>query len=384
MAHNTLATYLNWLGWPAAIGATVAIFFLLLQPKLQPLLQISAATDTPFTAAQPLSYADAVRRAAPAVVNIYTRKQLPQRPTTSRLAQQQEHGNNSAYNRKTEQSALGSGVIVSTQGYLLTNNHVIQAADEITVILHDGREARAEVIGIDTDTDLAVLKIQLSNLMAIELGNPSNTQVGDVVLAIGNPFGVGQTVTQGIISATGRYGLGLNTYENFLQTDAAINPGNSGGALIDARGRLVGINTAVLEEVGIASIGIGFAIPADTAMKALADIVQYGSVVRGWLGIEARQMTPQLAQSLGIKSSNGVVITGIYNRGPAHMAGLLSGDVIVKIDQQVVGDGRLSMYQIARLEPGNGVALTVLRQGEAININAVIGTRPAPQKEPNE
>jgi serine protease DegS len=384
VARNILATYLNWLGWPAAIGTIAALLFLFLQPKLQPLLQISATTDPPFTAAQPLSYADAVKRAAPAVVNIYTRKQLPQRPTTSHLTQQQKRSNNSANNRKSEQSALGSGVIVSTQGYLLTNNHVIQAADEITVILHDGREARAEVIGIDTDTDLAVLKIQLSNLMAIELGSPSSAQVGDVVLAIGNPFGVGQTVTQGIISATGRYGLGLNTYENFLQTDAAINPGNSGGALIDARGRLVGINTAVLEEVGIASIGIGFAIPADTAMKALADIVQYGSVVRGWLGIEARQMTPQLAQSLGIKSSNGVVITEIYNRGPAHMAGLLSGDVIVKIDQQVVGDGRLSMYQIARLEPGNGVALTVLRQGKPIKINAVIGTRPAPQKKPHE
>ena len=384
MARNTLATYLNWFGWPVAIGATIALLFLLLQPQLQTFLQSSAATDATFISTQPLSYADAVKRAAPAVVNIYTRKELPQRPAISGSTQQQKRSPNSADIQKTEQSALGSGVIVSAQGYLLTNNHVIQSADEITVILHDGREARAEVIGIDTDTDLAVLKIQLSNLMAIELGTPSSAQVGDVVLAIGNPFGVGQTVTQGIISATGRYGLGLNTYENFLQTDAAINPGNSGGALIDARGRLVGINTAVLDEIGIASIGIGFAIPADTAMKALADIVQYGSVVRGWLGIEARQMTPQLAQSMGIKSSNGVVITGTYKRGPAHMAGLLSGDVIVKIDQQVVGDGRLSMYQIARLEPGDGVALTVLRKGEPIKINAVVGTRPTPPKEPNK
>lgn len=369
---------LHWLSWPVISGLLIASIFLLSQPHIRTQLsdfiqrqEAGEHLDNFFN--QPNSYAEAVKRAAPAVVNIYTRH--PARHSAQNTSAQQQYLNPNS--QQAQQSALGSGVIVSAQGYLLTNNHVIQDASEIIVILHDGREAHAQIIGRDTDTDLAVLKIELDNLNAIELGSPSSAQVGDIVLAIGNPFGVGQTVTQGIISAMGRYGLGLNTYENFLQTDAAINPGNSGGALIDASGRLLGINTAVLDKIGLASVGIGFAVPADTAMKTLADIVEYGSVVRGWLGIEARQMTPQLARALGTETNNGVVITGIYNNGPAHMAGLQPKDIIVQIDNKAVGDGRLSMYQIAHLEPGDGVALIVLRQGELIRINAVIGTRPA-------
>jgi serine protease DegS len=380
---GVLSRLLQWLGWPVISGVIIALIFLLSQPqirsKLSALLQQQSASERIeqlFT--QPNSYAEAVKRAAPAVVNIYTRVQA--RPNKQNSPAQSQYLNPHSNGRESQQSALGSGVIVSDLGYLLTNNHVIQDASEIIVILHDGREAHAQIIGRDADTDLAVLKIELDNLTAIELGSPSGAQVGDIVLAIGNPFGVGQTVTQGIISAMGRYGLGLNTYENFLQTDAAINPGNSGGALIDANGRLLGINTAVLDKIGLASVGIGFAVPADTAMKTLEDIVQHGSVVRGWLGIEARQMTPQLARALGTETMNGVVITGIYNNGPAHMAGLQPKDIIVQIDDRVVGDGRLSMYQIARLEPGEGASLIVLRQGKRIRINAVVGTRPTPKQ----
>lgn len=377
-----LPRLLQWLGWPIMGGFIIALIFLLSQPhirsQLSTVLQQQNASERIeqlFTPSN--SYAEAVKRAAPAVVNIYT--QVQARPNSQVSAAQNQYLKPQINSRSNQQSTLGSGVIVSADGYLLTNNHVIQDANEIIVILHDGREAEAKIIGRDADTDLAVLKIELDNLTAIELGSPSIAQVGDIVLAIGNPFGVGQTVTQGIISAMGRYGLGLNTYENFLQTDAAINPGNSGGALIDANGRLLGINTAALDKIGLTSVGIGFAVPADTAMKTLADIVEHGSVVRGWLGIEARQMTPQLARALGSESDNGVVITGIYNNGPAHMAGLNPKDIIVQIDDRVVGDGRLSMYQIARLEPGEGVSLMVLRQGKLIRINAVVGTRPTPK-----
>lgn len=378
---NQLSKFLNWLGWPVLAGVAIAAILLASQSQLWQHLQQSDinTTDIFDFNSQPHSYASAVKRAAPAVVNIYTRTQLNSPRNAMRddpLLHRYLNKSNEELLHPQQQSALGSGVIVSSEGYLLTNNHVIDGADEITVLLQDGREAQALLIGSDSDTDLAVLKINLPQLPVIELGTPANAQVGDIVLAIGNPFGVGQSVSQGIISATGRYGLGLNTYENFLQTDAAINPGNSGGALIDAKGRLLGINTAVLDKIGLSSVGIGFAIPADVAIKALSDIVQYGSVVRGWLGIEARQMTPQLAQSLNLNTQTGVVITGIYKRGPAHMAGLRPGDVVIKINEQVVGDGRLSMYQIARLEPGENAALLIIRSGELLQINAIAGTRP--------
>ena len=325
----------------------------------------------------PTSYAEAVNQASPAVVNIYTRKKLKRRrhPLLDDPLFRHFFNNSDLPSQERMQSALGSGVIISPEGYLLTNNHVIDGADEILVLLKDGREAQATLVGTDPESDLAVLKIELENLTSIKIGEPAAAQIGDVVLAIGNPFGVGQTVTQGIISATGRYGLGINTYENYLQTDAAINPGNSGGALIDARGNLLGINTAILDKTGF-SVGIGFAIPADTAVKVMQDLVSYGQVVRGWLGIEAQQMTPELAQSFKLNSANGVIITAIYNNGPAHKAGLRPGDIILRMNNRQVSDGRLSMHQVAQGRPGDEIEIEVLRNGENLVVDGVLGVKP--------
>ena len=325
----------------------------------------------------PISYAEAVNNAAPAVVNIYTRTKLKRRrhPLLDDPLFRHFFNNSDVPSQERMQSALGSGVIISPEGYLLTNNHVIEGADEILVLLKDGREAQATLVGTDPESDLAVLKITLEKLTSINIGDPANAAIGDVVLAIGNPFGVGQTVTQGIISATGRYGLGINTYENYLQTDAAINPGNSGGALIDARGNLLGINTAILDKTGF-SVGIGFAIPADTAVKVMQDLVSYGQVVRGWLGIEAQQMTPELAKSFKLNSPNGVIVTAIYNNGPAHKAGLRPGDIILRMNNSQVSDGRLSMHQVAQGRPGDKIEIELLRNGETLVMNGVLGVKP--------
>ena len=222
---------------------------------------------------------------------------------------------------------------MSKEGYLLTNNHVTAGADQIIVALQDRRETLARVIGSDPETDLAVLKIDLPDLPAITLGRSDTIRIGDVVLAIGNPFGVGQTVTMGIISATGRNQLGLNTYEDFIQTDAAINPGNSGGALVDAQGNLLGINTAIFSRSG-GSQGIGFAIPVKLAMDVMRSIVEKGQVVRGWLGLEVQALTPELAESFGLLDSPGILVAGVYREGPAAKAGLQPGDIILKIAQE--------------------------------------------------
>ncbi|MBU3069721.1 trypsin-like peptidase domain-containing protein [Aestuariicella sp. G3-2] len=325
----------------------------------------------------PVSYSEAVNSAAPAVVNIYTRTKLKRRrhPLLDDPLFRHFFNNSDLPQQERMQSALGSGVIISPEGYLLTNNHVIEGADEILVLLQDGREAQATLVGTDPESDLAVLKIPLTDLTSIKVGDPANAQIGDVVLAIGNPFGVGQTVTQGIISATGRYGLGINTYENYIQTDAAINPGNSGGALIDAHGNLLGINTAILDKTGF-SVGIGFAIPADTAVKVMRDLVSYGQVVRGWLGIEAQQMTPELAQSFKLNAPTGVIITAIYNNSPAFKAGLQPGDIILRMNNVTVSDGRLSMMQVAQGRPGDKIEIEVLRNGEKVTVNGVLGVKP--------
>ena len=277
------------------------------------------------------------------------------------------------------QVGLGSGVIVSANGYILTNNHVVESADEIEVVLNDSRKARATVIGTDPDTDLAVLKIDLERLPVIVLGNSDTLQVGDQVLAIGNPFGVGQTVTGGIVSALGRNQLGINTFENFIQTDAAINPGNSGGALVDTNGNLLGINSAIYSRSG-GSMGIGFAIPVSTAKLVMEGIVKDGQVTRGWVGVEPNDLSPELAETFGVKAKAGVIITGVLQNGPAAQAGIRPGDVIVSVADEVVGNVSELLTRVAALKPGVGVDFKVLRREEKLNLKVTPGTRPRPRQ----
>ena len=326
--------------------------------------------------ASQVSYASAVEIAAPAVVNIYSTKIITERP-------------NPLYNdpffrylfgdqlapRKRLQSSLGSGVIVSDNGYVLTNNHVIDGADEIQVALRDGRSSEATVVGTDPESDIAVLKIKLKKLPTMTFANSDKLRVGDVVLAIGNPFGVGQTVTMGIVSATGRNRVGINTYENFIQTDAAINPGNSGGALIDPYGHLVGINTAIFSRSG-GSQGIGFAIPVSLALDVMQQIIKNGRVVRGWLGIEVQDVTPALAESFGLKDARGVVVAGILRNGPAAVAGLKPGDVILDIGDKEIHDSHDVMNATAQKTPGTSVSIKIIRQGHDMTLDAKVGERP--------
>ncbi len=278
------------------------------------------------------------------------------------------------------QNGLGSGVIVSTSGYVLTNNHVVENADDIEVSLNDGRRTKAKVVGTDPESDLAVLKIELEALPTLVLGDSNSLQVGDPVLAIGNPFGVGQTVTSGIVSALGRNQLGINTFENFIQTDAAINPGNSGGALVDSSGNLVGINTAIYSRSG-GSMGIGFAIPMATARQVLESIVKDGMVRRGWIGVEPRDFTPEIAQSFGLKPQVGVVITGVLQNGPAAKAGMEPGDVIVAIGGKPVHDSSDLLVQVAALTPGTVIDFSVDRKGRRLALRITPGQRPRPPKE---
>ena len=279
------------------------------------------------------------------------------------------------------QMGLGSGVIVSADGYILTNNHVVEGADEIDVVLNDSRHARAKVIGTDPDSDLAVLKIDLDRLPVIVLGNSNALAVGDQVLAIGNPFGVGQTVTSGIVSALGRNQLGINTFENFIQTDAAINPGNSGGALVDTNGNLLGINTAIYSRSG-GSMGIGFAIPVSTAKMVLDGIVKDGKVTRGWIGVEPNELTPELAQTFGVQAEHGVIVTGVLQNGPAAQGGMKPGDVVVRIASQDVHNVAEMLSQVAALKPGEAQTFEVQRATGTTTLNIAPGVRPAPQRNP--
>ncbi|MCL7928896.1 Do family serine endopeptidase [Halomonas llamarensis] len=327
----------------------------------------------------PSSYADAVNRAAPAVVNIYSSRivERDQHPLMSDPFFQQFFDSDDGTQQQRMLSSLGSGVIVSENGYVLTNHHVINGADEIQVALRDGRETLAKVIGTDPESDLAVLHIPLDNPPVIALTDSTDVAIGDVSLAIGNPFGVGQTVTMGIISATGRSHLGLNAYENFIQTDAAINPGNSGGALVNTDGALVGINTAIFSRSG-GSQGIGFAIPANLAHSILNELVTQGRVIRGWLGIEAQALSRELAASFGLRTPQGVIIAGIIQNGPADLAGLQPGDVLLAVDDQPVLDARATMSEIAAIEPGTTLPLTIVRGGEIMEFTLEVGERPVP------
>ena len=386
MTQRLRALFL-YLRWPATLGVLVALASLVLFPQLQTGRPPQSNSGNSSASLSPeegdnwhgqgqTSYANAVRRAAPSVVNLYTLKQIKNRrhPLADNPIFRLYFNRSDIPAQQRMQLARGSGVIVSSEGYILTNNHVISGVDEIVVALQDGREARAEIKGVDRKTDLAVLKIDLDNISPIPIGSPDNAQVGDVVLAIGNSFGMGQTVTQGIISATRRRGFNIADFENFIQTDAAINPGNSGGALVDAHGNLLGINTANLDQSG--SGGIGFAIPADTAIQTLNDIVEFGRVVRGWLGVEFQQLTPQLAQSFNLRSTNGMLITSIYPQGPAHTAGLRSGDVITRINGELVGDGRWGLQEVGQSRPGDKVTIEIVREGKVRTVEAVLGSQP--------
>lgn len=325
------------------------------------------------------TYALAVHRAAPSVVNISTRQRitLQRHPLFDDPLFRYFFDSSDLPRQQRMSSALGSGVIINDEGYLLTNNHVVQNADEIFVSLYNGENVQAHFIGSDQETDLAVLKIESDAIQPITLGEPHQALVGDVVLAIGNPFNLGQTVTQGIISATGRYGLGLSVYENFLQTDAAINPGNSGGALIDTSGKLLGINTAILNRnQNNTSIGIGFAIPADIAVNIMSDIISTGRAVRGWLGIEARSINPNLVLGKKRSATVGILITGVYPNGPADQSGLQPGDILMRINDQTIRDGRQAMNLIAQTRPGDQVHMDIFRKRKALKLAAEAGRRP--------
>ena len=325
----------------------------------------------------PGSYADAVARAAPAVVNIYTTKRVevsrlpfPPDPLLRHFFEQMP-----GFRQQQQSTNLGSGVIVSANGHVVTNFHVVEEADEIVVALRDGRQSAAKIIGIDPESDLAVLKIPLADLPVLPFDVSSLPRVGDVVLAIGNPFGVGQTVTMGVVSALGRGGLGINTYENFIQTDAAINPGNSGGALIDTLGRLIGINTAIYSKSG-GSLGIGFAIPAEAAQKVLLQIIKDGFVRRGWLGIETQDVTPDLAKAFKLERPEGVIVASMMREGPGAKGGLRIGDIIQSFDgEPVVSTARL-MAAIAAKSPDSRATLKIYRSGRTQTLNVTLGQRP--------
>ncbi len=365
-----------------AVGVLAAVLLLIFLPDYiidkRPVVEfLQDDSERPINVGSgPVSYAEAVRRASPAVVNIYTTKQVVANPSPlfDNPTFRRFFGD---LNRSREriQTSLGSGVIMSAQGYVLTNYHVIENADEIEVFLADGNTVSANVLGADPETDLAVLTIAVENLPGMVISDSTQLEVGDVVLAIGNPFGFGQTVTQGIISATGRDRLGINTFENFIQTDAAINPGNSGGALINAYGELVGINTAIFSKTG-GSQGIGFAIPIGLASDVMSQIIEHGRVIRGWLGLELQNLSPQLAESFGLADRIGVLVAGVVRQSPAYNAGIRPGDIILSFENKDIRDAKTIQNEIASSKPNTEISVSGLRRGKKFELQAKIAQRP--------
>ncbi|HEC15186.1 MAG TPA: trypsin-like serine protease [Sedimenticola sp.] len=387
-----LRKFLSFILTSVAAGLAAAFVVFLLRPGLlnnhrpppqavipappRPSVPEPSPATTP--AAGPVSYAAAVKRAAPSVVNIFTTKVVTEQasPLFKDPTLQFFFGDRpSARPRQRLETSLGSGVILDARGYILTNNHVIDGADEIQLVLRDGRNIPAAVVGTDRDTDLAVLQAQARDLPAINLGDSARLEVGDVVLAIGNPFGVGQTVTMGIVSATGRDRLGINTFEDFIQTDAAINPGNSGGALINAHGDLVGINTVIYSESG-GSQGIGFAIPISLAQGIMQQLLLHGRVIRGWLGIMAQDVTPELAESFGLSVAIGVLVSGVLEQGPADLAGLEPGDIITRINDMTPTSALDILNLIAMQPPGSEITIEGWRGHTRLKLKALIAERP--------
>jgi Do/DeqQ family serine protease len=373
-----------WLLFSQAVTVLLAAWFVLITLKPQWLdrwssrpglsLQEASTDSTEFA---PGSLSPSARKASPAVVSINTHKNGNRNP------QSQEpwfrfffgEGDNEP------QAGLGSGVIVSPEGYILTNNHVIEGADDIEVILTDRRHAKAQVIGADPDSDLAVLRITLDRLPVITWGQSERLQVGDQVLAIGNPFGVGQTVTSGIVSALGRNQLGINTFENFIQTDAAINPGNSGGALVDVHGNLMGINTAIYSRSG-GNMGIGFAIPAQTAKQVLESLVKDGQVTRGWIGVEPQDLSAELARHFNLTPREAVVVAGVLQNGPAFKAGIQPGDVLISVGATPISNVGELLAAVAALKPGESTPFKILRQDREMTLSVTPANRPQPHARP--
>jgi serine protease DegQ len=376
-----------WLIFAQTATMCLALLFVVatLRPDLLPstppaqVVTVKASAATAVTG-RSASYSDAATTAMPAVVNIFTAQELKRRRQPLMDDPTFRFFFGDPGDPQTGRSTnLGSGVIVSDQGYILTNSHVVDSADAIEVALADSRRARAKVVGTDPETDLAVLRIDLPRLPAITFGQSEQARVGDIVLAIGNPFGVGQTVTLGIISALGRSQLGINTFENFIQTDAAINPGNSGGALVDAQGNLIGINTAIYSRTpGGASLGIGFAIPASTAKQVMEQIVRHGSVTRGWIGVGVQDMTKEFADSFKLPEVGGALISQVLDGSPADKAGVKPGDILVAVNGTGVKDSASVLNLIAGMQPGLQSTLSVIRGGGRSELQVMIGRRPKP------
>jgi serine protease DegQ len=370
-----------WLLFSQVVTVLFAVWFVLVtlkpdwlnrRPSLQGVTLLEAPSHAPGNV-MPGSMSPAAKSAAPAVVSIATTQVRKSHPLANDPWFRFFYGDRED---DSPQMGLGSGVIVSPEGYILTNNHVVEGAQEIEVTLSDSRRTTAKVIGTDPDTDLAVLRITLDRLPVIAMGNSDTVQVGDKVLAIGNPFGVGQTVTGGIISALGRNQLGINTFENFIQTDAAINPGNSGGALVDVNGSLLGINTAIYSRSG-GNMGIGFAIPVNTARKVLEGLVRNGQVTRGWIGVEPVELNSDLAETFGIKQTEGVIITGVLQNGPAFKAGLKPGDVLLAVDEKDVRNVSELLTLIAAQTPGTAVKMRIKRRNADMTLEVTPAQRPA-------
>jgi serine protease DegQ len=378
----------HWLLFTQTVTIALALLFIVhtLKPELLPNAarsgvvtlyeNIPLATDDKAPA---MGLSAAAQKAMPAVVNIFTSTIIKNPPNPFADDPRFKFFFGDEFDTEPQNSSsLGSGVIVSPDGYILTNHHMVEAADQIEVALSDGRKAKAHVIGSDPETDLAVIKIELpGNLPAITFGHPEKAHVGDMVLAIGNPFGVGETVTMGIVSALKRDHLGINTFENFIQTDAAINPGNSGGALVDSNGNLIGINSAIYSPNG-GSLGIGFAISASTAKKIMEQIIQHGSVTRGWIGAGVQELTPELAESFKLGEIKGVLVTEVVRRSPADQAGIKTGDILTTIDNHAIDNWSAMLETVANLPPGKAVPIQLMRSGEAISLQVKIGKRPKP------
>jgi len=378
-----------WLLFAQSVTILIAIWFVLitLKPNWLAGANVTTIVDSvtlkesdDSSSPNPGSYHEAVKKSMPAVVNIFTSKTTKQPIARKDKNKKSDPFNQFFFGDSSDAepiSSLGSGVIVSPEGIILTNHHVISDADDIDIGLSDGRKYKAKIIGSDPETDIAVLKIDAKQLLnPITLGNVNSVHVGDVVLAIGNPFGVGETVTSGIVSAMGRDHVGINTFENFIQTDAAINPGNSGGALIDTRGNLIGINTAIYSNNG-GSMGIGFAIPINLAKQVMESILKTGGVTRGWIGVEPQNLSPDLAKSIGLpQNTRGVIISGVLEGGPADRGGIKPGDVITTMNTKSIVDIRDLLNQVAAIQPGQTVSLIIIRKSKEQDLKLQVGQRP--------